>query len=69
MQTLINDLLTYSRVSTKANPFVPTDLGSVTKEVLGDLETRIEQVNGRSSWLNCPPWTADPLQVRQLMQN
>ena len=69
MQTLINDLLTYSRVSTKAKPFVPTDLVSVTKEVVSDLEARIEQVNGRVEVGELPTVDADPLQVRQLMQN
>ena len=46
MHTLINDLLTYARVATKAQPFVTTDLVSITREVVSDLEARIEQVNG-----------------------
>ena len=41
MQTLINDLLTYSRVSAKAQPFVPVNLAEITREVLADLETPI----------------------------
>ena len=69
MQTLINDLLTYARVATKAQPFVPTDLVSVTREVVSDLEARIEQVNGRVEVGELPTVDADPLQVRQLMQN
>ena len=69
MQTLINDLLTYARVSTKAKPFVPTDLVSVTREVVSDLEARIEQVNGKVEVGELPTLDADPLQVRQLMQN
>ncbi len=69
MQTLINDLLTYSRVSTKARPFVPTDFATITHEVVSDLEARIEQVNGRVEVGELPTVDADPLQVRQLMQN
>ncbi len=69
MQTLINDLLTYARVATKARPFVTTDLVSVTREVVSDLEARIEQVNGRVVVGELPSVEADPLQVRQLMQN
>jgi signal transduction histidine kinase len=69
MQTLINDLLTYARVATKARPFVTTDLVSVTREVVSDLEARIEQVNGRVEVGELPTVEADPLQVRQLMQN
>lgn len=69
MQTLINDLLTYSRVTTKAQPFVPTDLDAATREVISDLEARIEQVGGRVELGNLPTLEADPLQIRQLMQN
>ena len=43
MQTLINDLLAFSRVIRGSQPFVPVNLGTVTREVLGDLEVRIEK--------------------------
>jgi signal transduction histidine kinase len=69
MQTLINDLLTYARVATKAQPFVATDLVSITREVVSDLEARIEQVRGRVIVGDLPSVEADPLQFRQLMQN
>ncbi len=69
MQTLINDLLTYSRVATNAQPFVPTDLVSITREVVSDLEARIEQVSGSVEVGELPTVDADPLQLRQLMQN
>ena len=69
MHTLINDLLTYARVASKARPFVATDLVSITREVVSDLEARIEQVNGRVEVGELPSVEADPVQVRQLMQN
>lgn len=69
MQTLINDLLTYSRVTTKAQPFAPVDLSTVTQEVLSDLETRTTEVNGRVEVDQLPTVQADPLQMRQLFQN
>ncbi len=69
MQTLINDLLTFSRVTTKAQPFITTDLGSATREVINDLEVRIEEVHGRVDVSDLPMVEADPLQMRQLMQN
>lgn len=69
MQTLINDLLTYSRVSTKRQPFVPVNLAKITREVLSDLETRIAEVNARVEIGELPQLEADPLQMRQLMQN
>jgi signal transduction histidine kinase len=69
MQTLINDLLTFCRITTKAQPFVPTDLKGAALEVISDLEVRIEQVNGRVELAELPTVDADPLQMRQLMQN
>jgi signal transduction histidine kinase len=69
MQTLIDDLLSYSRVTTKAQPFVPVDLGAATRAVISDLEVRIEQAKGRVELGGMMSLDADPLQVRQLMQN
>jgi PAS domain S-box-containing protein len=69
MQTLINDLLTFSRVTTKTRPFVEVNLDQVAREVLSDLEVRLEQVKGRVELVNLPTLEADPLQMRQLLQN
>lgn len=69
MQILINDLLTFSRVTTKAQPFMPVDLAQVTREVVVDLDVRIEQVGGRVDLDALPTIDADPLQMRQLLQN
>ncbi|MFQ5857551.1 MAG: ATP-binding protein [Anaerolineae bacterium] len=69
MQTLINDLLTFSRVTTQAQPFVPVDLAGMAREVVSDLEMRIEQVGGRVDVGELPTIDADPTQMRQLLQN
>jgi len=69
MQTLINDLLTFSRVISSSQPFVPVDLGSVTREVLIDLEHRIERTKAQVQADRLPTIDADPLQMRQLLQN
>jgi light-regulated signal transduction histidine kinase (bacteriophytochrome) len=69
MQTLINDLLTFSRVTTKARPFVQVDLAEVAREVVNDLEGRIEQVKGRVEVETLPLIDAEALQMRQLLQN
>ena len=69
MAILINDLLTFSRVTTKAEPFVPTDLAQIAQEVISDLEVRIEELGGRVELGNLPAIEADPLQMRQLLQN
>lgn len=69
MHTLIDDLLTLSRVTTKAQPFVPVDLAQVSREVVSDLEARIERTKGNVQLGDLPTVDADPLQMRQLMQN
>ncbi len=69
MHVLINDLLTFSRVTSKAQPFVPVDLGKIAREVLTDLEVRVQQTGGRVETGALPTIDADPLQMRQLLQN
>ena len=69
MQTLITDLMAFSRVAIKGQPFVPTDLGVIAKEVSADLETRIEDGGGRVEIEDLPTIDADPMQMRQLLQN
>ena len=69
MQTLINDLLTFSRIVSRTEPFVPVDLNVVTREVLGDLEVRIEKTSAVVEVGELPTIEADPLQMRQLLQN
>jgi PAS domain S-box-containing protein len=69
MQTLITDLMAFSRVEIKGQAFVPTDLGVIAREVSADLETRIEQAGGRVEIEELPTIDADPTQMRQLLQN
>lgn len=69
MDVLISDLLEYSRVSTRAQPFRKTDLGVIAQDVLSDLETRIKKSGGQVSIGPLPELEADPMQMRQLLQN
>lgn len=69
MQTLINDLLTFSRIISASQPFVAVDLAAVTKEVLIDLELRIEKSHAQVTVGQLPTIEADPTQMRQLLQN
>ncbi|MHB8997697.1 MAG: PAS domain S-box protein [Armatimonadota bacterium] len=69
MSGLINDLLAYSRITTKAQPFVPVDLTKVTEEVLSDLEVAIEEAGATVEVGELPTIDADPSQMRQLLQN
>jgi two-component system, LuxR family, sensor kinase FixL len=69
MQALIDGLLSLSRVTTQGQGFVPVDLGQVAREVVVDLEVQIEQLGGRVEIGRLPTIQADPLQMRQLLQN
>ena len=69
MQTLINDLLQYSRVSTKTQPFTAVNLNNLIDDVVSDLEVRIEHCGGTVERNPLPTVLADPLQMRQLFQN
>jgi two-component system, LuxR family, sensor kinase FixL len=69
MQALIHDLLTFSRVTTQAQPFTSTNLNQIVQEVLSDLEVRIQQVNGQIQVAPLHTIDADPTQMRQLLQN
>ncbi|MBP9900889.1 MAG: hypothetical protein IT579_07610 [Verrucomicrobia subdivision 3 bacterium] len=69
MQTLINDLLTFSRVISRTEPFALVDLGQITREVLGDLEVRIEKSGAEVVVGELPKLEADAVQIRQLLQN
>ncbi len=69
MQNLINDLLTFSRVTSKAQPFQLVDLKKIAEEVASDLEIKIEQSGGRVEIGELPEIDADASQIRQLFQN
>jgi PAS domain S-box-containing protein len=69
MRRLIDDLLSFSRISSKARPFVPVDLGAVAREVLGDLQTSIGSAGARVSLGELPVLEADPSQLRRLLRN
>lgn len=69
MQSLLKGLLEYSRVTTKADPFVRVDLKEIVAEVLCDLEVRIQTTGGKVDVGDLPAIQADPTQMRQLFQN
>lgn len=69
MRTLIDDLLAFSRVTTKVQPFTAVDLAETAQQVLSDLETRIDELKATVQIGFLPIIEADPLQMRQLLQN
>jgi PAS domain S-box-containing protein len=69
MRRLIQDLLTFARVTSKARPFVPVELSIIVREVLSDLEVSIDQAKATVAVGELPALEADPTQMRQLLQN
>ena len=64
MQTLIEDLLTLSRLTTRAQPFISVNLTKIAQEVLFDLELYVQQTGGSVEIEELPTIEADPLQMR-----
>ncbi|MCI0521512.1 MAG: ATP-binding protein [Chloroflexi bacterium] len=69
MQTLVDELLAYSRVTTRAQPFKSVDLQDVLRSVLSDLDFQIEESGAHIETQPLPTIIADPTQMRQLFQN
>lgn len=69
MQTLIHDLLALARLSAKEDTFRLVDLSQIVREILVDLEARVEEKGGKVDLGPLPVLEADPTQMRQLFQN
>lgn len=69
MRTLVTDLLTFSRVSTRSKPFIEIDLEREIHDVISDLEIRIKETGGEIRINDLPRVQADPSQIRQLFLN
>ena len=69
MQQLVNDLLTYSRVSTRGNPIETADSHSILGEVIRNLAAAIEESKAIVTNEELPMVRADALQLVQLFQN
>lgn len=70
MQKMINDLLSFSRISTKAKPFIEVDLNNVLENVLNDLELIVEKSKAKIEVIEkFPIIEADEIQLNQLFSN
>jgi len=69
MQTLINDLLSFSRQSMTTSDFIETDLNKLVKEAMSELEIEIEKTNAQVIVNELPVITAIPGLMRQLFYN
>jgi signal transduction histidine kinase len=69
MQTLINDLLTFSRVGTQGKPLEITSCDAVLDRVLKSLKVAIQESGALITREPLPVVLADPGQLAQLFQN
>ena len=69
MQTLIQDLLAYSRVGTRGQPFQLTDANGALQQAMLNLSTAIHESDAIITHDALPRLQADPIQLSQLLQN
>ena len=69
MKVLMENLLSYSRVSTKSEPFELVDLSLTIESILSDLEMKIQDVDADVTLSGMPTLNALPTQMQQLFQN
>lgn len=69
MQNLINDLLIYSRVSTKQVAYTPVDLNNLMMNVIDDLEVAIKESRASIQIEQLPSIKGNEAQLSQLFQN
>lgn len=69
MQQLINDLLSFSRVSTRGKPLEPTDTNSILGQAIVNLSTMIEENRAIITNDELPTVMADGSQLTQVFQN
>ncbi|MGZ8898243.1 MAG: sensor histidine kinase [Halobacteriota archaeon] len=69
MHTLINDLLAYSRVGTRGEPFLPTSMSSALSAAIANLDVAIEENHAVITHDELPTVLGDEAQLIQLFQN
>lgn len=69
MSVLIEDLLSFSRVTTKAQPNRAVNLNDIAKEVVSDLDARVTSAEGTVDIQPLPTVWANSTHMRQLFQN
>ncbi|MBW4460757.1 MAG: response regulator [Nodosilinea sp. WJT8-NPBG4] len=69
MRTLINDLLTYSRIGTRGHAFELTSCNTAVEQAIANLQLAIEESGTVVTYPDLPQLQADPTQLIQLFQN
>ncbi|MFP3912158.1 MAG: MASE3 domain-containing protein [Desulfobacteraceae bacterium] len=69
MQTLVQNLLAYSRLSSDAQPYAPTELQDIVRQALDNLEMKVRETGAAVTVGTLPKIEADSIQMTQLFQN
>jgi PAS domain S-box-containing protein len=69
LQMMLEGLLAYSRITTKAQPYARVNLSQIVSEVRAGLELRLHQTKGEVELGELPEVEADPHQMRLLFHS
>jgi PAS domain S-box-containing protein len=69
MQQMINDLLTFSRVTTRGKPLVDVSSEASLSHALENIKTNLEESQGKVTFGKLPMVSADPVQLTMLFQH
>ena len=69
MKKLINGLLSFSRISTNAQPLVETDINEIISDILNDLQFQINETKTIINYTNLPSVSVDKIQITRVFQN
>ncbi len=69
MDTLVNDLLEFSRITSKGRPFEPTDMNKVVSDALRNLAVTVAESGAHITVEALPELTVDRSQMTQVFQN
>jgi light-regulated signal transduction histidine kinase (bacteriophytochrome) len=69
MQSLLNDLLAYSRAGQSDKSRVPADTMEIVDNVVGNLSSAIERTGAEIRYRDLPTVMSEPVQLSQIFQN
>ena len=69
MRAMVDSLLEYSRITTRGEAIEPTDANVVVRDVLDDLQLRIEETDATVTSDELPTVSADANQLAQVFRN
>jgi PAS domain S-box-containing protein len=69
MQTLVQDLLAYSRLESRRQAMAPVACGEIVQKVVTNLRSAVDEAGAQVTWDELPTVEGDASQLAQLFQN